>query len=165
MAAGTRDLTTGTAQARPANYSLNPFLIKQVVDFNAVAKLKGAAIEANEVIQSITVPAGMFVQKVLVKILTAATATGLTMSVGDGDDTDGFDTSVDLAATAGTITYNGNASTAAATHGDGAANVLTDAYSAGKAYTAADTIDLKVLTYNTVSVLPVVQVTAVCIAL
>ena len=159
MAAGTRDLTAGTAGARPANYTLNPFLIKQTIDFNEVARIKGSAIEANEIIQAISVPAGTFVQKVLTKIVSKATATGLTAHVGDGSDADGFDASVDLTATAGTVATSGLALT------EGTPNTLVDAYSAGKAYTAADTIDLTVATYNTVSVLPVVEVVAVCLSL
>lgn len=164
MAAGTRDMTAGTVSARPANFTLNPFQIVNTIDFSAVQTLKGSALETNEVIKAIAIPAGTFVSKVFVQILTAGVGTGsLIATVGDGDDPDGFDTSVDLEAAAGTVTFNGNASNAAATHGDNAANVLVDAYSAGRAYTADDTIDLVLTDYDVITTHPVIKVTALCV--
>lgn len=160
MAAGTRDFTAGTLTARPASYTLNPFLIKQKIDLADVVKLKGSALEADEIIQAIKVPAGTFVQRVLVKVVTAATGTALTANVGDGDSATGYDAEINLKATAGTITTSTNAFTLA----EGTPNVITvtDAYNAGKAYTAEDTIDVKLATVTDVTAWPVIEVTAVC---
>lgn len=94
-------------------------------------KRNGAAAD---IFQVINVPAGTFVARVFTKILTGQSAQ--TISVGDGDDADGWDATAS-AATSGTIIL-----------GDGALN-------AGKLYSTADTIDITVpstMAYTTLKV-------------
>jgi len=97
------------------------------------------------IVQALKVGAGMWVQNVYVKVDTAQGAT-LTAKVGDGTADDGWDASTNLNATAGTTTMGS----------DG-----TDAYVAGgKYYSAADTIDLTMLTAATLVDTAVVTVVA-----
>ena len=73
---------------------------------------------SGDVVQALDIPAGAFVTHVGVNVKTAEAGT---ISVGDGDNAEGWDTSVDVSATGNVV-------------GDGA-------YSAGKLYIAEDTID------------------------
>ena len=86
-------------------------------------------VGAGDTVQCLKVAKDMLVRNVSVIIVTAEGAT-TTATVGDGDGADSWDASTNLNATAGTLT-------------SGLAG--TDAYAtAGKFYTAADTIDLVV---------------------
>ena len=85
---------------------------------------------ASDVVQAINVPAGAFVSRVGVLILTKEGG-ALTATVGDEDDPNGWDGSTNLNATAGTMTVNDLDSG-------------TDAYGEGRYYPSADTIDLVV---------------------
>jgi hypothetical protein len=78
---------------------------------------------ANDIIAVINVPAGTFVERVMTKILTGQATQ--TISVGDGDDPDGWDATASAATTGAIIV------------GDGA-------LATGKLYSAADTIDIQV---------------------
>jgi len=81
----------------------------------------------SDVLQCLKVGAGMLVTNVRVAIVTASGGT-LTATAGDGDGANSWDASTNLNATAGTVT---------------AGLAGTDTYAtAGKLYTAADTIDL-----------------------
>lgn len=90
---------------------------------------------ANDIIQFLDVPAGTFVHACWVRVLTAEGAT-LTCEIGDGSDVDGFAVAVNLNAAGYT---DGVRSLVEATP-----NTFTG-YSFGKLYTAADTLDIKIL--------------------
>jgi hypothetical protein len=153
MAAGTRDLTKKGAAAVSIG---TPYKISKDLDFADIAAAKGAAIEANEIAQLIDIPAGTLVTGVVVEILRAAAGTTYTAQVGDGDNALGYIGTSDLKAAVGTL--YGPASTLA----EAAPNVASPAFFAGKAYGAADTLDVKVIGYNTVTVQPKIRVTAIC---
>lgn len=89
------------------------------VDFSLTAASLG------DVLQLITLPQGAVVDNAKAYIVTAAGKTA-TMSLGDGTTPNGWDASVNLNATAGTMTRTLEA---------------TDTYGVGKLYTATDTID------------------------
>lgn len=96
-------------------------VIENEVDLGANATPTG------EVIQCVTVPAGHYVINVACEI-TEAMGLVATATVGDGAGADSWDASINLNATAGTYTVGAGG---------------TDTYvTAGKFYSAADTIDL-----------------------
>jgi hypothetical protein len=103
----------------------SPFVSYSRLDFakNPVA--------ASDVVQIVEIPAGTLVINVFCTVITAEGAT-CTATLGDGADADGWDVSVNLNATAGTITY-GIAGTDAYVNSIGTAQ--------GKIYTSADTLD------------------------
>lgn len=97
------------------------------------------------VIQVLKVKKGMRVYGVQTQVVTAATGTTLTANVGDGDDDDGYDATINLRATGVHRTAIG-----------------TDAYgAAGKLYTADDTIDLTIASSG-VTAAPVLKIWADC---
>ena len=79
-----------------------------------------------DVVQALKIPANALVDKVWTVITTAegATATG---TVGDGTTANGWDASININATAGTVLCSLEA---------------TDTYGKGKLYSTADTIDI-----------------------
>ena len=85
-----------------------------------------AAGAAGDTVQALKIPAGALVDEVFCIVRTAQGAT-CTATVGDGAAAAAWDASINLNAAAGTLT--------SALEG-------TDAYAAGKFYSAADTIDL-----------------------
>lgn len=87
-----------------------------------------AGVSTGDVIQALKIPAGTMVQNVTTKIVTPSDKV-TTANVGDGNDADGYDAAIDLAAAAGTRTK-----------GVGG----TDAYvtADGTLYSVEDTIDL-----------------------
>lgn len=122
---------------RPAKYPhsqhVNDTPVKTVsVIFSGpdATAVKGSAIAVNDVFELISIPAGAFVLSVAAKVTTVEGGT-CTFDVGDAATVDGYLDGVD---------------------GNTAANVqsftadTTDAFGAGKLYTAADTIDLKLIT-------------------
>ena len=146
----TYDLTQGSAGV--PFIGLNKiYTISNSVDLNAMA----VKPISTDILKVLNIPAKTFVQNVIVEVVTQSAATGLTATVGDGADADGWDTAVDLEAAAGTATYAGFVLT------EGTPNTVTDAYAGGKVYTAADTIDL-VTTVNTVTTWGEIKVTAIC---
>lgn len=153
MAAGTRDLTDKSTSAASTGAV---FKLTKELDFNDIVTVKGGAIEANEIAQLISVPAGTLVLSVVMEMVVAGAGTTLTAQVGDGGNALGFIGTSDMTAEAGTMYGPAN------TLDDSATPVADPAFFAGKLYTAADTIDVKVIGYNTVSALPTVRVTAVC---
>jgi len=82
------------------------------------------ALAAGDVLEVIRVPANTLVTNVALNVTTAEGGT-LTIDVGDGDNPDGYLDGVNANATAAYLTVAG-----------------TDAFEAGKFYTAADTIDV-----------------------
>lgn len=82
------------------------------------------ALTAGDVLEVIRVPANTLVTNVALNVTTAEGGT-LTIDVGDGDNPDGYLDGVNANATAAYLTVAG-----------------TDAFEAGKFYTAADTIDV-----------------------
>ena len=106
--------------------------IRRIDMADAYAK-KGSNLAATDVIQAVTVKAGEMVCSVSAKIITACSA-AMTATIGDGDDPDGYVTSVALNGTASTVT-----STVGALLQSG---VTPFAITQGKVYSADDTIDL-----------------------
>lgn len=93
---------------------------------------------STDIIQCVNIPAGMLVKGIGMLMVTAATATTLTCTVGDGAGAASWDAStLDLKSAAGTWTMS----------------TPSDTYPAlgGKYYSAADTIDITV-TVNTLTV-------------
>jgi len=100
-------------------------------------------LDAADVVEVLNVPAGTFVHKVFVEVLNGET--GQTLNVGDGTDPDGY-------------------VAAAAVATDGVRLMGGGAYSAGKFYAEADTIDVAVpatMAYDTLRVRVVASVTAI----
>lgn len=103
---------------------------------------------STDIIQCVNIPAGTLVKSVGILMNTAATATTLTCTVGDGATADGWDASVNLKGTAGTWTMS----------------TPSDTFPAlgGKYYSSADTIDITV-TVNTLTVGAVFDIFVECI--
>lgn len=89
---------------------------------------------AADVVQAVTIPAGTWVEAVILEIVTAEATATQTISVGDSASTSGWVSAVSSSAAAGTK-YLGAGALAIAT-GTSQTN--------GKYYTAASTIDLLV---------------------
>ena len=106
--------------------------IRRIDMADAYAK-KGSNLAAADVIQAVTVRAGEMVCSVSAKIITACSA-AMTATIGDGDDPDGYVTSVSLNGTAGTVTSTVGALLQSGT--------TPFAITQGKVYSADDTIDL-----------------------
>ena len=85
------------------------------------------SVSAADVVEVLDVGAGTFVSCVWMIVLTAEGATA-TCDIGDATDPNGYDDSVNMNASAGTITRT----------------LETDAYTVGKYYSSADTIDLTI---------------------
>ena len=102
-------------------------------------------VTAADVVEALAIPANTYIQHVAVHVLTADASQ--TMSVGDGDDTDGW-----LAGATTAAVGDVACSTIALTNGT---NETITGYSGGKFYSAADTIDILVPTgkaYDTLKV-------------
>ena len=106
--------------------------IRRIDMAEAYAK-KGSNLVATDVIKAVTVKAGEMVIGCSAKIITACSA-AMTATIGDGDDPDGYVTSVSLNGTAGTVTSTTGALLQSGT--------TTYAITQGKVYSADDTIDL-----------------------
>lgn len=106
--------------------------IRRIDMAEAYAK-KGSNLAATDVIKAITVKAGEMVIGCSAKIITACSA-AMTATIGDGDDPDGYVTSVSLNGTAGTVT----STTGALLQSGTSPYAITQ----GKVYSAEDTIDL-----------------------
>lgn len=108
------------------------------MDFAAIAAARSAAsataLASGDVVQAISLPAKSLVLHVGVDVLTAGTGS-LTLDVGDGADADGYLDGV-AADAVGSFASIHTLSTGA-----------TVGLSAGKYYTAADTIDVTLVGY------------------
>lgn len=106
--------------------------IRRIDMAEAFAK-KGSNLAATDVIKAVTVKAGEMVIGCSARIITACSA-AMTATIGDGDDPDGYVTSVSLNGTAGTVTSTTGALLQSGT--------TPFAITQGKVYSADDTIDL-----------------------
>jgi len=122
------------------------YVIKKVLD------LTGGAVTGGDVYQMLAIPAQTKVVEVGTLILVPAVGTTLTMNVGDGGATNGWDASVDGKAVAGTnsIAANGTDARAVAT-------------SNGYLYEAADSIDIVMTTATGITAGPKLLIFATCI--
>lgn len=94
---------------------------------------KGAAIALNDVLQVFDVPAGAFVLGVTAKVVTAEGGTS-TVDIGWGDDIDGFFDGLDANSTGTSFSWDESPASLATTAG------------VGHFFSAADTIDVKLMT-------------------
>ncbi len=89
------------------------------------------AVAAAEVIQMVKIPA----YARIIDVLMSWTALGITVGVGDGDDTTGYYSALDLTNAGNMSLFGGVANNAEIDEG-------SNNYQPGKVYTAADTIDV-----------------------
>lgn len=130
-------MATYTLTQRPAKYPhsqmVNDTPVKTVsAVFNGVdaTAYKGSALATADVFELISIPAGAFVITVAAKVTTVEGGT-CTFDVGDGATVDGYLDGVDGNTSANTQSFTAD---------------TTEAFGAGKLYTSADTIDLKLVT-------------------
>jgi hypothetical protein len=122
------------------------YKMKNVID------LTRAGIVQGDVYQSLAVPAKTKVVEVMTRIITPAVGTTLTMNVGDGGATNGWDASVDGKAVAGTESFAANGTDARAAATDN-----------GYYYDAADSIDIVMTTATSITAGPKLEIHALCI--
>lgn len=123
----TTNLTVGGDTDLANKHSGGSYLIEATVDFT-----EHSTFSTNDVLQVLTVPAGVFVENVGYSVETVEDNT-LTFDVGDGSDTDGYIDGAD----GETLGYGISAFAVQA-----ATNATVVGYTSGKLYTAADTIDV-----------------------
>ncbi len=120
----------GTAGAHVAKGINKVSTISVDLNFATITTERAAAsltaLTSADILEVIRVPANTLVTNVALNVTTAEGGT-LTIDVGDGDNPDGYLDGVNGNATAAYLTVAG-----------------TDAFEAGKFYTAADTIDVKI---------------------
>jgi hypothetical protein len=121
----TLDRTSGSGGV-PSGGGNKVYIVKNRLDFRAVDSGGDGVATSGDVVQAISLSANTHVLKVYVKVVVPEGGTA-TATVGDGAGTNSWDASVNLNATAGTVTTS----------------LEADAYGTeGKVYTMADTIDL-----------------------
>ena len=106
--------------------------VEAVFDATAAAVENGTAILANDVFKMITVPANTFVHGVRAEVITVEGGAS-TFDVGDGATADGYLDGID----------GNSAASSSSWDEDG---TKTEAFGHGKFYSAADTIDIKMMT-------------------
>jgi hypothetical protein len=136
MATYTDSLGFNKGQAAPRVEGLHKVTRYEVeLDFAAIATARLAAgataLASGDVLEALPIPAKSLVMHVGVDVVTAGTS-GLTLDVGDGVDADGYLDGVSGAAV-------GSFCSVATVAGDPGALV---GLSAGKYYTAGDTVDV-----------------------
>lgn len=161
--ADTYDVTIGDGGAGVnAHSARGPYKVKKVLDFendSALTALNaGAGPGQNDVLQLIHVPANSIVLGVFYETVTASTALN-NLDIGDGDDVDGYHDGIDATSTGDGYNGLGKAPTLV----EGTPNTLTG-FALGKFYTAADTIDAKIITAASITD-GVIEVTAVILTL
>jgi hypothetical protein len=124
----TVDLTADMLGGHAASDGHGFYTLEATVDFSETSRA------ANDVLQMLSIPAGTKVIDVTVDVETVED--GGTFDVGDGADVDGYHDGID--ATAAGIT------SLSLVMVEAAPNTILG-YTNGKEYTAADTIDIKVL--------------------
>jgi hypothetical protein len=132
MAQTTPFVLTQRKSTYPHDQMVNDTPVKTVsATFNGahVAAYKGSAVALNDVTQLISIPAGAFVLSVAAKVTTVEGGT-CTFDIGDGATVDGYLDGVDGNTSANVQSFTAD---------------TTEAFGAGKLYTAADTIDLKLI--------------------
>lgn len=122
------------------------YVMKNTID------LTDDAITAADVYQVLAIPANTRVKNVVCEIETAAVGTTLTMDIGDGGATNGWDASVNGMATAGTVTSSAVGTDARAA-----------AASQGYLYTTADSIDIVMTTATAITAGPKLTLYAECV--
>jgi len=143
----TYDLTKQILTYQHAQQSTNSpvVTVKQKFHGPDMTTKKGSAIATNDIFQLIDVPAGALVLDVVAKVQTVEGAT-CTFHIGDGDTADGY-----LASVNGNTSANSHSFTC----------TTTQTFGVGKRYTAADTIDLKLITGTAAAVSVDVVVTMI----
>lgn len=139
------DWATVAQASIPVDSLNNVFVLKNRIDFSEVNTA------ASDVVQALTIPANTMVIDVMTRLITAEGGT-LTATVGDGGSAAGWDGSVDLNTTAGTVTQS-----VEGTDARKASNAT------GYVYTSADTIDLT-MSANAADT-AVIDVMALCVNL
>lgn len=143
-------LATGSG-GYPSRNKSGAFRIEAEVDFSKVNSGNGTV--QNDIIQALSIPANTFVQLVYYKVSTAS-ANLDDLDIGDGATADGYVDGLDMESTGDGTSWN-------TTLTEGTPNTTVEAFSLGKFYTTADTIDLKQNTNDTV-VTGVIKVGALC---
>jgi hypothetical protein len=142
--ATTYSLMKGGTSGYPAVKNSGVYKLEYKLDI-AQAILDGditTGIVQNDVIKAIEVPANTYVLGVGYQVTTSLTSTGTTtMEVGDGDDTDGYIAAASIMTAAATQVSSVIAAITVASPSTLPNN--SEAFTFGKFYTAADTIDLK----------------------
>lgn len=123
--------TTATGGANNAGFP-SYVVFENVIDFSKLA----TAAAQNDVVPALSIPANTLIQGVAWEV-EGVEGASRNFAIGDGDDTDGFVT------TTSANTLAKGATALALT--EGTPNTVTG-YSAGKFYSAADTIDLLAVT-------------------
>lgn len=131
--------TTATGGANNAGFP-SYAVFENVIDFSKLA----TAAAQNDVVPALAIPANTLIQGVAWEV-EGVEGASRNFAIGDGDDTDGF-----VASTSANTLAKG-ATALAGTVAGGAADPANDplvvtGYSAGKFYSAADTIDLLAVT-------------------
>lgn len=162
------DITVGSA-ALPA-YSIEYAKISAEVDFATYN------MTTNDILNVIDVPSNCIVEAVYVSVVSTSTTTSATFDVGDGSDADGYKSNVSIAAlsaaftsAAQTMTFTTAVITNVPLADHSTTNLYTvvtggtsaaTGYTAGKLYTANDTIDITadgVLTDGIVQVVAIIK--------
>jgi hypothetical protein len=144
----TVDMTAGTSSSVGGGvFRIANSIDLQVANDKLVAAGDGA-FATDDVIQALSIPAGILVHNVYVTVVEASAATAFTATVGDDGSAAGWDAEVDFEAAAGTTTY-------------GLVGTDARALAHGYLYTSANTVDF-VLTVNTITSLGKVNVVAEC---
>lgn len=130
-------MATYNLTERPVNYPhsqmVNDTPVKTVsAVFNGtdMTTKKGSALAVSDVFRLISIPAGAFVLSVAAKVTTVEGGT-CTFDIGDDATVDGYHDGIDGNTSANVQSFTAD---------------TTEAYGAGKLYTGADTIDLKLIT-------------------
>ena len=138
----------GTAGAHVAKGINKVSTISVDLNFATITTERGAAsltaLTSADVLEVIRVPANTLVTNVALNVTTAEGGT-LTVDVGDGDNVDGYLDGLNANATAAYHTVAG-----------------TDAFEAGKYYTAADTIDVTTVNAADTAVMKLTAVMVDC---
>lgn len=138
--------TGPTAGVKTLQGDSKVFVLKQTIDLTA------AGIVQADVYQCLAIPAKTKVVEVMTRILTPAVGTTLTMDIGDGGATSGWDASVDGKAAAGTESFAANGTDARAV-----------ATGNGYYYDTADSIDIVMTTATAITAGPKLEIIALCI--
>lgn len=135
-----------TSGSIPYNTLGKVYPLKQTVD------LSGGAIVQGDVYQVLAIPAKTKVIETCYRSLTAAVGTTLTMDIGDGGATNGWDASVDGKSAAGTESFAANGTDARAV-----------ATGNGYYYDTADSIDIVMTTATAITAGPKFELIALCV--
>lgn len=136
--------TGPTAGVKPFDGDGKVYVMENVID------LTGGAITQADVYQCLAIPAKTKVVEVCTEVITAAVGTTLTMDIGDGGATNGWDASVNGKTEQQNYSANGTDARAVATGN-------------GYVYTTADSIDIVMTTATAITAGPKIKIKAWCI--